>query len=398
MTVEFKDLGLSDKTMRGIAGMGFSTPTEVQEKVIPHMLAGKEIIARSKTGSGKTCAFGISILELLSSNKAKKALIIAPVRELAIQIMDELRELGKFYRCRIVCVYGGQNIDIQIRLLNSGVNILVATPGRLLDLFDRGVVDLNEYDLIVLDEADKMFEMGFMEDVDKIISNTSYARKLHLFSATINRDVEHIVSKYVKKYEIVEVGGQEKPPEIKEEYIELERPEKFNKLVEIIKKHKQEHHKGKLLVFVATQRAAEYLAGRLYDGGIDTIYIHGDMRQHNRKRIMDEFKEGKSDILIATDIASRGLHIDNISIVINYDEAHNSNTHLHRIGRTGRMGALGKAITFVDKNPFFKKPIRTGFVPKVGPHNPYANRRGTSTHSSQHRTTRNYGNRKFTRK
>ncbi len=365
--------------------MGFTSPTEVQEKVIPLIVSGKEVIARSKTGTGKTCAFGIGIYELLAANKARKALIIAPVRELAIQIMNELRSLGKFYPYRVICVYGGQNIDAQIKQLYNGVDILVATPGRLLDLFERGTIDLNEYDLVVLDEADKMFEMGFVEDVDKIVSNTSYARKVQLFSATINDDVLRIASKYMKSYETVEVGELEKPPEIAEEKIKIERPQKFDKLVEIIKSQKQADPTGKIIIFVATQRAAEYVGKRLRETGIDSSYIHGDVAQNRRERIIHGFKEGKSDILVATDVAARGLHVDNISLVVNYDEAMDHHTHIHRIGRTGRMGATGKAITFVEANPFFGRPVRAGFRPKVGPYNPYAGSRGPGGHGGWHR-------------
>lgn len=352
--------------------MGFTNPTEVQEKTIPLILAGKEVIARSKTGSGKTLAFGIGIFELLHTNKIRKALIIAPVRELALQIMNELRMAGKFYHYRIICVYGGQNIDTQINLIYNGVDILVATPGRLLDLFERGTIDLNEYDFVVLDEADKMFEMGFIDDVDKIVSNTSYARKVQLFSATINKEVQRIASKYMNGYELMEIGEMDKPPQIIEEKIELARTQKFDKLIEIIKMHRQSNSKGKILIFVATQRATEYLGKRLFAIGIKARYIHGDLRQHKREQIMHGFKWSTGSILIATDVAARGLHVDNIALVINYDEAIDSLTHLHRIGRTGRMSATGKAITFVENNPYFKRTIHPGFRPRVGPYNPYA--------------------------
>lgn len=365
-------MSLSEKTLQGLTSMGFTNPTEVQEKAIPIIMEGKEVVVRSKTGSGKTVAFGIGIYELLAAQKIKKALIIAPVRELALQIMNELRDLGKFYHYRVICVYGGQNIDVQIRLLYKGVDILVATPGRLLDLFERGVIDLNDYDHVVLDEADKMFELGFIEDVDKIISNTSYARKVEMFSATISEDVMRIASKYMKEPTMVEIGEQEKPPQIVEERIEVERPQKFDKLVEIIKKHKELDSKGKILIFVATQRASEYICKRLEEIGITASYIHGDVKQNRRELVIDKFKEGEAAILVATDVAARGLHIDNVSLVINYDEAESSLTHLHRIGRTGRMGAPGKAITFVEKNPFFRPSIRPGFVLKTGPYNPYA--------------------------
>ncbi|MEW6528873.1 MAG: DEAD/DEAH box helicase [Candidatus Micrarchaeota archaeon] len=391
---EFTELCLSPKTLEGINYMGFTNPTEVQEKTIPMILSGKEVMARSKTGSGKTLAFGISIFELLNSNKIKKAIIIAPVRELAIQIMNELRMIGKFYRYRIICVYGGQPIDAQIRLLRNNVDILVATPGRLLDLFERGIIDLNEYDFVVLDEADKMFEMGFVDDVDKIISNTSYARKIQLFSATITEDVQRIAIKYIKTHELVEIGEIDKPHQIIEERIEIERSQKFDKLVEIIKYHRQIDSKGKILIFVATQRASEYLGKRLFAAGIEATYIHGDVTQRRRENIMYSFKQGITDVLVATDIAARGLHIEGITLIINYDEAIDNFTHIHRVGRTGRMDAAGKAITFVERNPFFRKRMmHPGFRPKVGPYNPYArSRRRLGRREDGKRGTRRFGN------
>jgi superfamily II DNA/RNA helicase len=364
-------MNLSENTLKGIASMGYTTATEVQEKSVPLILSGKEVIARSKTGSGKTLAFGIAILEQLNSGKAKRAVIIAPVRELAGQITDELRILGRPYGYRIICVYGGKNIDVQIKQIYNGVDILVATPGRLLDLFERGTLDLNDYDFVVLDEADKMFEMGFYEDVEKILSNTSYARRIHMFSATISEQVQGIATKFIKHAALVEIGQEEKPPQIAEERFEMERPAKFGKLKELIHAYSAPGKKGKILVFVATQRAAEVVGKKLQADGIRCMFMHGDIRQNQREKIMKAFKESDAGILVATDVAARGIHIDDICLVVNYDEAIDSQTHLHRIGRTGRMGAEGKAITFVDTNPYFKKP-RSGFVLKKGPYNPYA--------------------------
>ncbi|MBU0585910.1 DEAD/DEAH box helicase [Candidatus Micrarchaeota archaeon] len=356
--------------------MGYNVPTEVQERALPLMVSGKELIVRSKTGSGKTLAFGSGALQMLELKKARKALILAPVRELALQIMSEIRAVGKFCPYRVICAYGGQDIDMQINLIYRGVDILVATPGRLLDLFERGIIDLNDFDFVVVDEADKMFEMGFAEDVDKILSNTSYARKLQFFSATITNEIKHMYTKYVKEYEVVEVGQEEKPPQIKEEKINIERPDKFNKLVEIIKEHRAVDKTGKILVFVATQRATEYLGRRLKESGISASYIHGDVKQRRRENIMSDFKENDSGILVATDIAARGIHIDDISLVLNYDEAMDAVTHLHRIGRTGRMGAEGKAITFVEENPFYRKPSNPSFRLRTGPYNPNYGKEG----------------------
>ncbi len=360
-------MGLSPKTLHALGSLRYMEATEVQEKVIPTILSGKNVMVRSQTGTGKTAAFGIAMVERLVNYKNKKALVLSPTRELAMQICREIRLIASFYKMRILVVYGGQAIRLQINELRRGVTVLVATPGRLLDLSERGEVNLGEFDFIVLDEADRMLDMGFVEDIDRIMQRVSKQNMVHLFSATLDERVHGIASKYIKNPEIIEIGElQEILPEIEEQNIYITRRKKFGKLKEILLSNPQE----KVLVFGATKRVVDYLWRKLNNQGINAGSLHGDMNQAKRTRTMDGFKKGRFRILVATDVAARGIHVEDIGIIINYDEAMDAETHLHRIGRTGRMGKKGRAITFMeipdeerpaydeDYRDIFKKPRR----------------------------------------
>ncbi len=337
-------MGLSPKTLHALSSLRYIKATEVQEKVIPSILAGKNVMVRSQTGTGKTAAFGIAIVERLVNARNRKALILSPTRELAMQICKEIRLIASFYRMRILVVYGGESINRQISELRRGVDVLVATPGRLLDLSRRGNVRINEFDFIVLDEADRMLDMGFVEDIDYIMGLVSRKNMTHLFSATLDGRVHGIASKYIKNPEIIEVGPQETLPEIEEQSIHISRRKKIGKLKEIILSNPQE----KLIVFGATKRIVDFLWKKLNEQGINAGSLHGDMSQGKRTKTMEGFKKGKFRVLVATDVAARGIHVENVGIIINYDEAMDAETHLHRIGRTGRMGKKGKAITFIE--------------------------------------------------
>ncbi len=337
-------MGLSPKTLHALGSLRYTEATEVQEKVIPAILSGKNVMVRSQTGTGKTAAFGIAMVERLVNYKNRKALILSPTRELAMQICREIRLIASFYRMRILVVYGGQPINRQISELRRGVTVLVATPGRLLDLSKRGEVNLGDFDFIVLDEADRMLDMGFVHDIDRIMQQVSRQNMTHLFSATLDERVHDIASKYIKNPDIIELGSQETLPEIEEENIYIVRRKKFGKLKEILRSNPQE----KVIIFGATKRVVDYLWRKLNDQGINAGSLHGDMNQSKRTRTMDSFKKGRFRVLVATDVAARGIHVENIGIIINYDEAIDAETHLHRIGRTGRMGKNGKAITFME--------------------------------------------------
>lgn len=344
--MKFEDMKLNEKTSQALRLLGYTEPTDVQKKTIPEILSGRDVMVRSKTGSGKTAAFGIPIIERITQGKNKKALVLAPTRELALQICKEIRLLASFYHIRIMVVYGGHGIESEIALLGKGVDVLVATPGRLLDLHRRGALALENFDFVVLDEADRMLDMGFIDDIKTIIGHVAKNRMTHMFSATLDEKIYEIGKRYLRDPLVIEVGEKEKPASIKEESIFLKRMEKSRALANILK----ENRAKKTIVFVATKIAAEYLWKKMRTEVGNIFFIHGGLSQAKREHTINTFKKMKGGALIATDVASRGLHLDDIEIVINYDEANDAETHLHRIGRTGRMGKEGKAITFVEKD------------------------------------------------
>lgn len=340
-------MGISERTSSALAEMSYVEATEVQEKSIPLILQGEEIIVRSQTGTGKTAAFGIGLIEIISKDKTKKALILAPTRELVIQITKELRSIAKNHRMGVYAIYGGQGMEGQVSLLRRGYDIIVATPGRLLDHVRRGTLNLGLMNCIVLDEADRMLDMGFKEDIDTILDQVSKTKQMMLFSATIDQRIREISGSYMKTPEIVEIGPEGKVETIEEEFIELTRKEKIQKLHEIIARETS----SRTIVFVGTKKAAEFVCHRLMDNGMDARFLHGGKTQSQRERTLRDFREGRFRILVATDVAARGLHIEEVSHIISYDKAMSHDTHTHRIGRTGRMGKSGKAITFVETDP-----------------------------------------------
>jgi ATP-dependent RNA helicase DeaD len=346
--MKFKEMGVNDRTIAALESMGYVDATEVQEKSIPLILQGEELVVRSQTGTGKTAAFGIGIIDIIATDKTKKALVLAPTRELALQITKELRAIAKNQHMNIFAVYGGQDIHGQERLIRQGFEIIIATPGRLLDHYKRGNLELSEFNLVVLDEADRMLDMGFKEDIDSILDKVNEQRQMMLFSATIDNRVKVIANSYMNAPVLVEAGSEGKVETIEEETVHLTRAEKYRKLREIL----SSGITTRTIIFVSTQRCAEYLCNRLNEDGINAKDLHGGKSQNQRERVMHAFKEGKFHILVATDVASRGLHIEDISHIINYDVANDPETHTHRIGRTGRMGKEGRAITFIETDAF----------------------------------------------
>lgn len=344
--MKFREMSISDRTIAALERMDYIDATEVQEKSLPLILQGKEVIVRSQTGTGKTAAFGVGLIEIIASNRSKKALILAPTRELTLQITKELRTIAKNHRLRIYAIYGGQNMNTQLKLLERGFDIIVATPGRLLDHARRGTIHLAQVNCVVLDEADRMLDMGFKEDIDTILGQTHPKKQMMLFSATIDYRIKDISKDYMKHPEMIEVG-EVKVEAIDEEFIRLTRREKLRALSQILRRNPS----SKKIVFVATKRAVEFVCRKLKINGFDARYLHGDKTQNQRERTMREFKEGRFKILVATDVAARGLHIEDVSYIINYDRANSDDMHTHRIGRTGRMGKKGKAITFIEVDP-----------------------------------------------
>ncbi|MDD5340002.1 MAG: DEAD/DEAH box helicase [Candidatus ainarchaeum sp.] len=350
MRMKFKDLSISARTIAALEEMGYSDATEVQEKTIPLILQGEDLMVRSQTGTGKTAAFGVGLIDVISRDRGRKALILAPTRELAAQITSELRSIAKHHRLEIFAVYGGTGMGRQTVLLRRGFDILVATPGRLLDHLQQGNARLESVNCVVLDEADRMLDMGFKPDIDRILGRIGRDRQVLLFSATFDPPIVAIANSYLSSPQSIEVGPVGKVEKIDEEFIRLSRAQKLDKLKEILKREPM----SRTLVFVGSKRAVEGVCKKLNADGIDAQFIHGGRSQNQRERAVRGFQEGSFRILVATDVAARGLHIDDISHVINYDQADSTDMHTHRIGRTGRMGKGGKAITFVETDPLPK--------------------------------------------
>ncbi len=343
--MEFSDMGLSENTLLALAKLNYVEPTEVQEKAIPQIISGRNLIVRSHTGTGKTAAFGIGIIERIAAGTSKKALILTPTRELAVQVGKELRGIGQFHQTRVIIAYGGASINVQLDELRGGVDVLVATPGRLIDLTERGAVRIGEFDIGILDEADQMLDMGFIDDVTSILDKLPKQRLTLLLSATLDESIMSIAHKYVSSPETIEIGEIEAAGTIKQEHLETTDREKFPRLLEVLRSHAD----MKTLVFRETKLGSSRLQERLWQRGFRAGVLQGDMSQAQRNRTLADFKEGRIKILVATNVPARGLHIDNLGLIVNYDRAQSEEIHLHRIGRTGRMGQEGKAINFVQR-------------------------------------------------
>jgi len=330
--------------MKAIERMGFVEPTPVQVETIPLTMKGKDVIAQAQTGTGKTAAFGIPILESLTKGVKPFALVLVPTRELGSQVSDELKKLAFFMDdVRVLPVYGGKSIDDQIDVLRKGVDIVVGTPGRVIDHLHRGTLALNEIEVLVLDEADRMLDMGFIEDIEYIVSKTKKQRQTLLFSATIPEAIQEIAARHMVEPETIMIGEEQIVlPTTKQVYFNIERKNKIWALCRVL-----DAYKPKAMVFVQTKVMVDILAKRLDSYGYRVGELHGDLTQARREKVLKEFREGKTAILIATDVAARGLDIEGVTHVINYDIPEDPEVYVHRIGRTGRAGKEGIAITFI---------------------------------------------------
>jgi len=348
----FKILGLSDPLVRGILATGYKAPTEIQSQVIPAAIEGKDIIGCAQTGTGKTAAFVLPILNRLSHehaarNKHIKALILTPTRELALQIEQCIIGYGRFLHMRTITVYGGVSIRGQFAVLNRGVDIVVATPGRLLDHMGRRSIDLRHVEVLVLDEADRMFDMGFINDVRKIIAAIPQKRQTLLFSATIPPEVQTLAAGVMIHPKIIQVGQQRNPIETITQHIySVRREEKMEVLLYMLKKGGM----YSVLVFSRTKHGADRISHRLHRDDVKAVAIHSDRTQGQRRQAMEGFKSGKFQVMVATDIAARGIDVEGISHVINFDVPVFAEDYIHRIGRTGRAEAKGDAITLVCRD------------------------------------------------
>lgn len=344
--VLFKDLNLSDEVQKAIADMGFEEATPIQSQTIPQILKGIDLIGQAQTGTGKTCAFGIPAIEMLDiSSEGIQVLILSPTRELAIQISEELREVSKYKEgVRILPIYGGQPIDRQIAALKKRPQIIIGTPGRIMDHMRRRTLKLTDLKIIILDEADEMLNMGFREDIDTILEKVPKEKQTILFSATMPKEILDLSSKYLNKpLHIKAAHKQMTVPGIEQFYLEVSQSSKLEILSRLI----DANDIGLSLVFCNTKRQVDELTSSLQSRGYSTEALHGDMKQDQRNRVMSKFKKGLIDILIATDVAARGIDVDNVEAVFNYDLPSDEEYYVHRIGRTGRAGKTGKSYTFV---------------------------------------------------
>ncbi|RMD58151.1 DEAD/DEAH box helicase [Candidatus Woesearchaeota archaeon] len=342
--MKFEDLKLKDEIVRALERLGFQSPTEVQEKAIPKLLAGRDLIVRSKTGSGKTFAFLLPILNTLSEKRELQAVVLAPTRELAQQIEREIHKINR--KVKTVLLYGGVSIGPQMERLDAGAQIAVATPGRILDHMERGTIDFSKVKYAVLDEADRMLDMGFIDDVGKILQAMPEERQTTLFSATMPEQIKSLASRYMKDPETLMLQQDEVcVNNIKQRIIGMDRKQKLPELFKILKDSKAK----KVMVFANTKSWTERLGNILYKRRFKATSIHSGLSQNKRNRVIRDFNSGRYNILVATDVAARGLHIEGVTHVVNYDIPRNPKDYVHRIGRTGRAGRSGDAITFVTQ-------------------------------------------------
>lgn len=349
--IKFKELGVSDNVLKALKKKGYEEPTPIQELIIPLLLNGNlDIIGQAQTGTGKTAAFGIPIIELIvDKSKTVQALILVPTRELAVQVSEELNTLKGTRNLHIIPVYGGQSIDQQLRSLNRGVDIVVGTPGRILDHLKRKTLKLENISFLVLDEADEMLNMGFIEDVENILKTTSEQKRILLFSATMPKPILTIAKKYMGEHEFVSVKKLELTTSLTDQiYFEVSISDRFEALCRII----DIEHDFYGLVFCRTKNDVDNVANKLIDRGYDSDALHGDISQFQREKILSKFKKQRINILVATDVAARGIDINNLTHVINYSLPQDPESYVHRIGRTGRAGKEGTAITFITSREY----------------------------------------------
>jgi len=351
--LSFEELGLSAGTLKVLEKKGFEVPSPVQEVTIPAILNGdKDIVAQAQTGTGKTAAFGLPFVELLDENaRAVQALVLTPTRELAIQVAEEIHSLKGKKKLTIIPIYGGQSITLQLRLLKKGIDIVIGTPGRVLDHISRGTLKLEEISHLVLDEADEMLNMGFLEDVKKIMSYTPVDKRTMLFSATMPKEIMQIAREHMREFDEFRVTKDKLTvTQTDQIYFEVPASDKFEALCRII--DIEEEFFG--LVFCRTKKDVDTIANHLIERGYDADALHGDISQPQREKILNKFKKRLINILVATDVAARGIDVQNLTHVINFALPQDAESYVHRIGRTGRAGKEGNAITFITSEEYRK--------------------------------------------
>ena len=345
--MDIKDLKLNTKIIEALVDLGYTEATPIQEKCIPLILEGKDVFGQSSTGSGKTAAFGLPIIEKLRPDNRVQVLILTPTRELCVQITEALRGFSKYLRLNIISVYGGVSLENQIKTIRTA-DIVVGTPGRILDHIKRGTIKFNSVKHLVLDEADRMFDMGFIQDVEDIIHETPKERQTLLFSATIPSTVHHIIKRHMNNPVNVKSSTHVDKSLLKQIYFQVKDYEKFSLLISLIKKNPSEL----TLVFCGTRRMVDIISRNLNLQGMKTMAIHGGLTQSRRSFALDSLKKENINVLVATDVAARGLDIKNVNFVYNYDVPKTSDEYIHRIGRTARAGMSGEAITLLSERDY----------------------------------------------
>jgi ATP-dependent RNA helicase DeaD len=343
--MEFEKLGIGEPVMQAIRELGFDTPTEVQEKTIPLVLKGKNVIVGSATGSGKTLVFGVGIVETCEKGKGLQALVITPTRELCVQVSKELRKFAKFNQLFVAAIYGGLSYGPQFEKLKIA-DVVVGTPGRLLDHLQQGTIDLSKVKILVLDEADRMLDMGFIDDVERIIGKCKSRKQTMLFSATIDDNAVRLGSKYMSEPHRISAEELVDPSKLTQVYYDILSHLKFSLLTHLLK----HEHGGLVMVFCNTRRNVEFVSNNLVCNGIKAEGIHGGLSQQKRESIMNHFHDRSVFVLVCTDVAARGLDIKGVSHIYNYDMPKETNEYIHRIGRTARAGKEGKVINLLSQN------------------------------------------------
>jgi len=354
----FKKLGLSTSTIEVLSKKGFEEPTEIQELVIPTILDDKtDVIAQAQTGTGKTATFGLPLIEKLKNTGKVQAIIIAPTRELVIQVTEEINSLKGNNRLEIVTIYGGQSIDLQLRRLRKGVDIVVGTPGRVIDHLNRGTLDISNVKYFILDEADEMLNMGFLDDIEIIFEKTPKEKRVMLFSATMPERIRRLAENYMGKYQLIKTKTKLTTNLTEQIYFEVNGRDKLEALTRIIDIESRFYG----IVFCRTKIEVDEISTKLTEKGYFVDGLHGDISQAQRERTLKRFKQETISILIATDVAARGIDVDNLTHVINFSIPQNPEAYVHRIGRTGRAGRKGTAITFITPSEFRK----LGFIKRI---------------------------------
>jgi superfamily II DNA/RNA helicase len=342
----FEDLGLSPDTLKGVADAGYSTPTPIQEQAIPMILMGRDVLGIAQTGTGKTAGFTLPMIDILAEGRAKarmpRSLIIAPTRELAAQVSDNFVKYGKYHPLSMALLIGGESMAEQERILDRGVDVLIATPGRLLDLFERGRIILNDVKILVIDEADRMLDMGFIPDVERIVSLLPKIRQTLFFSATMNPEIRGLADKFLMNPKEVQAAAPATTATTVVQALIIVRPEDKR---ECVRRLIRAEHLKNAFVFCNRKKDVDILFKSLTKHGFNAVGLHGDMPQPKRMEMLAKFKSGEADLLVCSDVAARGLDISAVSHVINFDVPFNSEDYVHRIGRTGRAGMQGHAVT-----------------------------------------------------